>query len=155
MEELQQQLEEVDIGAQAQSEHVSEADASPAVDDLCPSGQQYYHESVLIGANGAVERRTCTVTLSDGTSLVEGGLRANIIPLDVFYSMFSAPYLDFIVRMTNEQLEAKSDTSTTSREVLSCFGMILLITRFQFARRSDLWQTRNRFIWAIYEPTQI
>ena len=47
-----------------------------------------------------------------------------------------------IADSTNEQLQAVDKQELTHGELLRFFGLLILITRFNFASRQDLWSNR-------------
>jgi hypothetical protein len=46
-----------------------------------------------------------------------------------------------MVRLTNIQLHLKELALTTKGEVLKWFGIVILMTKFEFSKRATLWQT--------------
>ena len=52
------------------------------------------------------------------------------------------------MRETNKQLQSRDFGTTTRGELLKFFGILILATRFEFSKRSDLWRTAppNKYI---------
>ena len=70
-------------------------------------------------------------------------------PLDYFIMMFPINHLNTIVLLTNEQLSKSTFPDYTKKnitvsEFLKFFGLIILITCFEFGDRSSLWSTVGR-----------
>lgn len=61
--------------------------------------------------------------------------------LDYFLMMFPPQELAHITAMTSHELISTAKAPTTRGEILKFFGVIILITKFEFARRSSLWAT--------------
>jgi serine/threonine protein kinase len=59
--------------------------------------------------------------------------------LDYFLLMFPLPHLNNIVRLTNSELTTLNKRETTAGEVLKFFGILILISKFEFSARASLW----------------
>ncbi len=59
--------------------------------------------------------------------------------LDYFLLMFPLLLLNKIVRLTNSELTALNKWETTTGEVLKFFGILILISKFEFSARALLW----------------
>ena len=55
--------------------------------------------------------------------------------------MFPPLQLIHMTILTNNRLQAAGKTTTTRGELLKFFGVLILITRFEFGSRSSLWST--------------
>jgi Transposase IS4 len=53
--------------------------------------------------------------------------------------MFPARQLQDMFVLTNEQLNSKRYKETTKSEILKFFGIIILVTRYEWNNSSDLW----------------
>ncbi len=53
--------------------------------------------------------------------------------------MFPLPHLNNIVRLTNSELTTLDKRETTAGEVLKFFGILILISKFEFSARASLW----------------
>ena len=58
--------------------------------------------------------------------------------------MFSITHLRNITKYTNYQLAVNGMKLTISSEILTFFGILVLLTRFEFGSRRALWSTRRR-----------
>ena len=58
--------------------------------------------------------------------------------------MFPLEHLGVIVRLTNVSLCHTKKTKTTEGEILKFFGILILVTRFEFGKKRDLWKKRSR-----------
>jgi hypothetical protein len=65
--------------------------------------------------------------------------RKSFSRLEYFLLMFPPDQLAAIVTLTSENLLLKSKAPTTPGEVLKFFGVLILVTRFEFSSRSSLW----------------
>ena len=54
-------------------------------------------------------------------------------------------HLATIIRLTNLKLRAIRKKETTREEILKLFGVLILMTRFEFGTRASLWQTTAPF----------
>jgi hypothetical protein len=61
--------------------------------------------------------------------------------LDYFMLMFHHNHLNKIVRLTNLQLHKLAFPETNRSELLKLFGVLILITRYEFTSRASLWKT--------------
>eukprot|EP00171_Calliarthron_tuberculosum_P006804 IDg6804t1 len=63
------------------------------------------------------------------------------LPIGLLFDDFPIPQLDAMLRITNKKLFEQKRRLTTAGELLKFFGMLILITRFEFGNRSTLWST--------------
>ena len=73
----------------------------------------------------------------DGRSVQKGHLSR----MDFFLLMMPPRQLELMTRETNTQLLRLGHKSTTTGELLKMFGVLILITKYQFASRASLWAT--------------
>lgn len=65
--------------------------------------------------------------------------------LDYFLLMFPRQQLQLMHRLINEELtKISSQKEMTKGELLQFFGVLILITKFEFGKRSSLWSTTAR-----------
>ena len=64
--------------------------------------------------------------------------------------MFPPKQLRLIVQLTNVELLRDNKPTTTVGEILKLFGIMIMITQFEFGARSELWCTTQR---SKYIPT--
>jgi Transposase IS4 len=101
--------------------------------------------ATAVDINGVVPSRQWGVQNAMNEVFHEGSHRGNNINLlsrlDVFYLMFPPDAVRIILRETNNQLLLKNSDATllTRQELLKLFGVLILITRYEFASRDDLW----------------
>ena len=60
---------------------------------------------------------------------------------DFFLLMFPPTQLTDMVRLTNDELVRRGKSNTTKGEILKLFGVMILITSFEFTSRASLWST--------------
>ncbi len=90
--------------------------------------------------NGPVYSRDWQVQTTLGEYWSYGcNTRQQISRLEVFLQMFPPIHLQLMVRCTNLQLQKDNKAVTTGGEILKYFGILILITKFEFSKRSSLW----------------
>jgi hypothetical protein len=60
-------------------------------------------------------------------------------PIDYFLLMFPPTQLTEMLSLTNAELEQRQQAPTTIGEILKLFGVLILVTRFEFGDRRSLW----------------
>ena len=72
--------------------------------------------------------------------------------LEIFLLMFPPNHLTEIMRLTNYQLQLLNQRETSREEVLKFFGIIVLMTRFEFSARASLWSSTapSKYIPAVH-----
>ena len=108
--------------------------------------QKWFDDRLAISEdiNGIVPTKTWGVkTLMDDV-YHEGSHRGcdDLSRLDVFKMMFPPAQVSLILRETNNQLLLRHQKSMTRQELFKLFGSLILLTRFEFASRNDLWSTK-------------
>jgi Transposase IS4 len=95
--------------------------------------------------NGIVPQRMWSVRNSVGDVFIPNHgnavLAQDVSPLDFFLLMFPPKQLTDMVRWTNVELYESSLKQTTTSEMLKFFGVIILMTKFEFTSRASLWST--------------
>jgi len=69
----------------------------------------------------------------------------NMSRLEYFLTMFPPDQFTALVELTNVQLRAHNEPETTKGEKLKFLGVIILITRFKFSNRRDLWKKESGY----------
>jgi hypothetical protein len=97
-------------------------------------------EACQMSIGGSVPYREWSIRTVVGYSLGPGSdARKSFSRLDYFLLMFPPEQLSTIVTLTSENLLSKSKVATTPGEVLKFFGVLILVTRFEFSARASLW----------------
>lgn len=117
-------------------------DHSESNPSLSRHGQIYYSTNVSIPINGAVPRRPCIISMSDGRTIAEQSGDAEKRPIVYFFALLPLRHLPEMLQMTNRPFIEKVDPHTTLGEILRFFSVILLIAKFKFTRLSDLWHVK-------------
>ena len=84
-----------------------------------------------------------------GYMLGRGGDHQNSYSrLEYFLMLFPPEQLQLILQLTNNELAMVRKTYTTAGEIVKFFGVMLLVTRFEFGSRASLWSnmTTNKYI---------
>ena len=68
--------------------------------------------------------------------------------LEYFLMLFPPQQLQLILQLTNNELAIARKSYTTAGEIVKFFGVMLLVTRFEFGSRASLWSnvTTNKYI---------
>ena len=94
--------------------------------------------------NGTVCKRQWFMRNVVGDRLTVGdNIDKGYTRLDVFLLMFPPDQLTYMLRLSNANLEAAGLKATTKGELIRFIGVLILITRFEFNNRSDLWATTS------------
>jgi Transposase IS4 len=104
-------------------------------------GQEWYEEEVRIPIGGPVMRRPWSVRRLQGDIISESTDFSSLPPYDYFLAMFPYAHLGEIARLTNIQLLQQKCSLISVGELLKFFGVLVLMTRFEFGKRHDLWKT--------------
>jgi hypothetical protein len=97
-------------------------------------------EACLMTMNGSVAYRDWTIRTVIGHSLGPGSDSGKSMSrLDYFLLMFPPDQLSTMVTLTSEKLLSKTKAATTAGEVLKFFGVLILVTQFEFSARASLW----------------
>ena len=104
---------------------------------------QDWYEDVQVALqpiNGPVYTRKWAVKLATGVNWTHGcNHKKEISRLDVFLQMFPPEQLKLIVRLTNINLTNNNKQLLTTGELLKFFGVVLLMTKYEFTARASLW----------------
>ena len=68
--------------------------------------------------------------------------------LEYFLMLFPPEQLQLILQLTNNELAMARKNYTTAGEIVKFFGVMLLVTQFEFGSRASLWSnvTTNKYI---------
>ncbi len=100
----------------------------------------YSYNDLPTNINGKVPVKDWSVITATGVEWTKDCNRSrHISRLEVFLQMFPPYQLSLMVRLTNEQLKRNNREPTTGGEIIKFFGMLVLITKFEFSRRASLW----------------
>ena len=113
-------------------------------------GNRWIEADVNDPINGSVPHKHWWVSHITGSRITEGHGVNGLSPYDYFMWMFPISHLGEIVTYTNIRLARVGKTNTTSTEILKFFGVLILLTRFEFGSRRHLWLTtsKNKYIAA-------
>jgi hypothetical protein len=103
----------------------------------------WYENDELLNqdVNGEIPEREWSLRTQVGDYFSTGGNRAgNMSRLDMFLTMFPPNELDVIILETNIQLRLHDQAPTTMGEIIKLFGIFILITKYEFTDRKDLWR---------------
>ena len=82
------------------------------------------------------------MTTPSGSFIFKGYEEAKTMSrLDFFMLMFPPKQLEKMVLYTNDELEKKDGENMSKSELIKFLGLCILITRFQFSSRRNLWST--------------
>ena len=59
--------------------------------------------------------------------------------MEYFLALFPPEQLTAMLGLLNRRLEAAAKKEAMTGELLKCFEVLILITRFKFGKRRDLW----------------
>ena len=99
--------------------------------------------------NGNYHSRNWAVIMRMGYMLGHGGDHQNSYSrLEYFLMLFPPQQLQLILQLTNNELGMARKNYTTAGEIVKFFGVMLLVTRFEFGSRASLWSnmTTNKYI---------
>ena len=108
---------------------------------------QWFEGDTELPTNGPFTRRTWRLTCQyTGREFTPGCDRDNkdVKIIDYFMAVFPSKQLKLMVDETNLKLTTalRPHPRTTKGEVLKWMGILLLITRFEFGDKRDLWSTK-------------
>jgi Transposase IS4 len=100
----------------------------------------------MLDANGPVDPLGWQFQGRDGKWMCEDdNWEYKHSPLDYFLAAFPPTTLKQILTLTNKSLRKNGGKEIELGELLRFFGVILLITKFDFGRRRELWNTVSSF----------
>jgi Transposase IS4 len=129
--------------------HLSASTASTGasqVPTVTCHGLEWFSADTTLPTNGPFTQKTwkltCQYTAKEFTPMCDEG--KDITAMEFFMAVFPAKQLSLMVEETNKNLVKDGKAKTTKGEVLKWLGVLLLITRFEFGDRSNLWNTQSR-----------
>ena len=105
-------------------------------------GTQWYKKGRVATRpiNRTIQQRSLKISMVHGDELTKGcDLGKKISRLDFFLSMFPPTQLEAVIDLTNKKLQKHNHKRTTNGELLKWFGVLIIITRFEFGSRRDVW----------------
>ena len=99
--------------------------------------------------NGNYHSHNWAVKTRMGYMLGRGGDNQNSYSrLEYFLMLFPPQQLQLILQLTNNELAIARKNYTMAGEIVKFFGVMLLVTRFEFGSRASLWSnvTTNKYI---------
>ena len=96
--------------------------------------------------NGPINSKTWGIQTITGDVISQGCELGKIMSrLDFFLVMFPPAQLIQCTVLTNKVLKKEKLKETTTGEILKCFGIIILLSKFEFCKRRDLWTNTSQF----------
>ena len=105
--------------------------------------------ATLLPVNGNYHSHNWAVKTRMGYMLGHGGDHQNSYShLEYFLMLFPPEQLQLILQLTNNELAMARKNYTTAGEIVKFFGVMLLVTWFEFGSRASLWSnvTTNKYI---------
>ncbi len=135
---------------QSERTTVQDAVTNPSKDVITVHNTPWVESEISQSLNGTVLRRNWYVSHASGQRIMENESIAGLTPYDYFTWMFPMHHLEHIVTLTNAQLVYHQKSVTNGSEILKFFGTIVLMSRFEFGPRRDLWNSvsKNKYISA-------
>ena len=104
-------------------------------------GREWNAQAVTLPLNGSIPKRDWSVRGSLGQHISFGHAPRDLEPIDFFLLMFPSEHLSKIVHATSRRLRARAKKPTSAGEFLRFFGVLVLMTRVEFADRRSLWES--------------
>ena len=95
--------------------------------------------------NGPMPRRHWSVSSVTGQKISENQGIHSLSPFDYFQWMFPMSHLSTIVMLTNRELSRFDKQPTNVSEVLKFIGVLVLMSRYEFGPRRNLWATSSSY----------
>jgi Transposase IS4 len=109
-------------------------------------GTDWFEGGTDLPTNGPFTRKswklTCQYTGKEYTPLCDHDNK-DIEAIEFFMAVFPSKQLSLMVEQASEKLRREGKAKLTKGELLKWFGVLLLITRFEFGDRSNLWQSKS------------
>jgi Transposase IS4 len=107
-------------------------------------GYEWHRAEVLAPIGGPIRRRSWVLSVPGGRFISERSDFISARPLlEYFLAVLPLKHIWKIVDMTNENLKKNNQQVTTPSEILKIFGVMVLMTRFEFSKRDSLWSSRR------------
>ena len=115
--------------------------------------QEWFVEdpATKLPVNGNYHSHNWAVKTRMGYMLGRGGDHQNSYSrLEYFLMLFSPQQLQLILQLTSNELAMARKNYTMAGEIVKFFGVMLLVTRFEFGSQASLWSnvTTNKYILA-------
>jgi len=114
---------------------------SPAA--FANDGRAWFEGDVLHDVNGPTTvkmwRMTCQWTGRELSEGCDNGCITKYSAFDCFMACFPKSQLLWMVDRLNDQLVRNKKAPTTVGELLKWFGVLMLITRFEYGTRAEVW----------------
>lgn len=128
-------------GLASQNSHTDDDLSASQHETVTIHDVNWVRENVTTPMNGVTTRKLWILKMQDGNQLVQaGGFRSYRI-VDIFISLFPMHHMTNIVSWTSDKLHNISEAITSQTEILKFFGLLILLTRFEFHNRRDLWSS--------------
>lgn len=113
-------------------------------------GYMWNEEDIASPLNGYIRSKLWYVTHVTGDSIGEHNARNNFTPFQYFTWMFPMSHLPKMVAMTNANLTKNRWAVTDCSEILRLMGVLVLMSRYEYSKRRDLWKTtsENKYVSA-------
>ena len=108
--------------------------------------RQWFDGETDLPTNGPFVRKAWKLTCQCSGREFSPGCdpHSNLKPIDFFMAVFPSSQLKLMVECTSKKLVEEGSPKVTKGEILKWFGVLLLITRFEFGSRAALWATTSR-----------
>lgn len=123
-------------------------EVTPPTDKAYVHGMEWSEKEIRLPLNGYIVQLPWKVRHVTGQNLGENQGTNGFTPFTYFTWMFPMSHLGSIVTLTNVNLNRNGKLATTASEILRFMGVIVLMSRYEFGRRRDLWATSsdNKYI---------
>ena len=108
--------------------------------DIVANGASWRSNNSNEYINGNVPSHNFRVTGPGGDYVIQRYCPSALRPIDYFMCMFPLDHLSDIASATTQVLISKNLAGTSVTEVLKFFGILILITRFEFSDRRSFWK---------------
>ena len=105
--------------------------------------------AMKLPVNGNYHFRNWAIKTRMGYMLGQGGDHQNSYScLEYFFMLFPPEQLQLILQLTNNELAMARKNYTMAGEIVKFFGVMLLVTWFEFGSRASLWinMSTNKYI---------
>ena len=129
--------------SQSETSSLASGGRSPVV--TCHGVDWHLDPNTELPVNGTFVRKTWKLTDQyTGTDYTPGcDPNKELRPIDFFMAVFPKKQLSLMVEETSAKLMAAGKPRLTKGELLKWFGVMILITRFEFGERDHLWRTKS------------
>ena len=108
-------------------------------------GREWMEGNTDLPTNGAFVRKTWKMICQySGKEYIPGcDGNKDISAFDFFMTVFPKSQLNLMLEETNKKLVKEGQSKMTKGELLKWFGVLLLITRFEYGERAQLWSNKS------------